>query len=278
MEKVCCAGSCGQCGGPACASLPGGYDSCCTGPILTNNITCADGNSFGCIVPMVNQVAEEERVTALEPFAFSPSKCFNSLKARTFLFDGSVAATCPQTEHAAPAWYKRNELLPAPGAKAGMASPHLALKRAQSKMAAKDGSAMCANGVHSSRTEHLCCDRSCGACGGAGCEARKGGKARCCATGLTFANVTCAHEAQTACLLPQHATDLRSRLWSRSRLASVLQEELGQLTLEETEVLDDHSSVQQQEAAKAKATAKEAKAKRARAEKSRVREANLNAN
>jgi hypothetical protein len=58
----------------------------------------------------------------------------------------------------------------------------------------------------------------------------------------------------------------------------VLQEELGQLTLEETEVLDDHSSVQQQEAAKAKATAKEAKAKRARAEKSRVREANLNAN
>lgn len=50
------------------------------------------------------------------------------------------------------------------------------------------------------------------------------------------------------------------------------------LYLEETEVLDDHSSVQQQEAAKAKATAKEAKAKRARAEKSRVREANLNAN
>ena len=60
MEKVCCAGSCGQCGGPACASLPGGYDSCCTGGILKQNITCADGDSFGCIVPMVNQVAEEE--------------------------------------------------------------------------------------------------------------------------------------------------------------------------------------------------------------------------
>jgi hypothetical protein len=268
MEKICCAGSCGQCGGPACASLPGGYDSCCTGPIRKQNITCADGNSVGCIVPMVSQVVEEERVTALEPFAFSPSKCFNSLKARTFLFDGSVAATCP-TDKAAPAWYKRNEMLPERGAIGAEANLHLGLKRAQSKMAAKDGRGMCANGVHSSRTEHLCCDSSCGTCGGAGCEARKGGKARCCATGLTYANRTCSHEAQTACLLPQHASDLRSRLWSRSRLASVLQEELGQLTLQEAEVPADHSSVQQQQ---------QAEAKRARAEKSRVREANLNSN
>ena len=185
-----------------------------------------------------------------------------------------MAATCP-TDKAAPAWYKRNEMLPERGAIGAEANLHLALKRAQSKRAAKDGSGMCANGVHSSRTEHLCCDSSCGSCGGAGCEARKGGKARCCATGLTYANLTCAHEAQTACLLPQHASDLRSRLWSRSRLASVLQEELGELALEEAEVLDDHSSVQQQEAAKAKAVAK---AKRARAEKSMVREANLNSN
>ena len=59
----------------------------------------------------------------------------------------------------------------------------------------------------------------------------------------------------------------------------MLQEELGELALEEAEVLDDHSSVQQQEAAKAKAKAKAvAKAKRARAEKSMVREANLNSN
>ena len=144
-------------------------------------------------------------------------------------------------------------------------------------MAAKDVSGMCANGVHSTRTEHLCCDSQCGSCGGAGCESRKGGKGRCCATGLTYANVTCTHADQTACLLPQHAADLRSRLWSRSRLASVLQEELGELALEEAEVLDDHSSVQQQEAAKAKAKAV-AKAKRARAEKSMVREANLNSN
>ena len=275
MESVCCAGTCGQCGGPACASLPGGYDACCTGPIVKNNITCTDGNSFGCIVPMVNQVAEEERVTALEPFAFSPSKCFNSLKARTFLFDASVAATCA-TDKPAPAWYRHNAYQPEIGAKAGL---HLALKRAQSKMASKDVSGMCVNGVHSTRTEHLCCDSQCGSCGGAGCESRKGGKGRCCATGLTYANVTCTHADQTACLLPQHAADLRSRLWSRSRLASVLQEELGELALEEAEVLDDHSSVQQQEAAKAKAKAKAvAKAKRARAEKSMVREANLNSN
>ena len=132
-------------------------------------------------------------------------------------------------------------MLPERGAIGAKANLHLALKRAQSKMAAKDVSGMCANGVHSTRTEHLCCDSQCGSCGGAGCEARKGGKARCCATGLTYANLTCAHEAQTACLLPQHASDLRSRLWSRSRLASVLQEELGELALEEAEVQDDHS-------------------------------------
>ena len=241
MEKVCCAGSCGQCGGPACASLPGGYDSCCTGPILKNNITCVDSNSFGCVVPTIDLVAEEERVTSLEPFAFSPAMCYNSLKARTFLFDASVAASCP-TEKAAPAWYKRNEMLPRQPAKPGA---HLALQRAQSKMAAKDGSGLCAHGVHSARSEHLCCDGSCGSCGGAGCERRKGGKARCCATGLTYANVTCTHAAQTACLLPQHATDMRSQLWSRSRLAAVLQEELAQLPLQEMQQAEaqvDHSA------------------------------------
>ena len=48
---VCCAGTCGQCGGPACGTLPGGRDSCCTSNILRNNITCADSASMGCIVP-----------------------------------------------------------------------------------------------------------------------------------------------------------------------------------------------------------------------------------
>ena len=251
QENVCCPGMCGQCGGAACASLPGGFDNCCTSTIVATNTSCADGAATSCIVPTVNQVAEEERVTQLEPSAFNPDKCFNSLKARTFLFDGSVASSCATPSAASPAWYKHF----GPPAKAG-----LALNRAQSKTGG-----FCAKGVHSTRTKHLCCDSSCGTCGGAGCQTRPGGKGRCCATGLTFANVTCADKSQTACLVPQHASDLRTRLRSRSRLASLLQEELGDLTLQElktvrrssgSSVQVQQSQQQQQQAAEKRANAK----------------------
>jgi len=37
---VCCAKSCGTCGGPACGTLPGGGSNCCLGPIIKSRKRC----------------------------------------------------------------------------------------------------------------------------------------------------------------------------------------------------------------------------------------------
>jgi len=48
---VCCAGSCGQCGGTGCSKLPGGVEMCCTGSIKGAGRTCQDTSDTACLVP-----------------------------------------------------------------------------------------------------------------------------------------------------------------------------------------------------------------------------------
>lgn len=51
-------------------------------------------------------------------------------------------------------------------------------------------------------TGMLCCESSCGSCGGAGCEGRQGGADACCADNLEEANVACGNPP---CLMETHA-------------------------------------------------------------------------
>ena len=48
---VCCASSCGQCGGLGCEDLPGGREQCCTREILDAKRTCSAPGETGCVVP-----------------------------------------------------------------------------------------------------------------------------------------------------------------------------------------------------------------------------------
>ena len=43
--KVCCAKSCGSCGGKGCAARPGGKSACCTKEVQANGVVCAVGNA-----------------------------------------------------------------------------------------------------------------------------------------------------------------------------------------------------------------------------------------
>lgn len=43
-NAVCCANSCGSCGGSGCGSLPGGGGNCCTGAILDSGRWCLSGD------------------------------------------------------------------------------------------------------------------------------------------------------------------------------------------------------------------------------------------
>ena len=50
---ICCAKSCGRCGGTGCESLPGGPDSCCAGQIKKNGKSCATSDPPCNTVPSV---------------------------------------------------------------------------------------------------------------------------------------------------------------------------------------------------------------------------------
>ncbi len=47
--NVCCAASCGECGGEECGAREGGADSCCTGAIIESGVSCGSANA-PCIV------------------------------------------------------------------------------------------------------------------------------------------------------------------------------------------------------------------------------------
>ena len=48
-KEVCCANSCGSCGGSGCGGLPGGGSQCCTGSISRSDKTCEASSSAPCI-------------------------------------------------------------------------------------------------------------------------------------------------------------------------------------------------------------------------------------
>lgn len=48
---VCCASSCGACGGSGCGGRPGGGANCCVGAILTANVPCTSSDQTACVLP-----------------------------------------------------------------------------------------------------------------------------------------------------------------------------------------------------------------------------------
>ena len=47
---MCCAKSCGTCGGKGCAKRDGGAKKCCGGPILKKNKKCEDVTDAPCVL------------------------------------------------------------------------------------------------------------------------------------------------------------------------------------------------------------------------------------
>lgn len=48
-DGVCCAASCGACGGAGCGNRPGGSAACCAGPIRTSGVSCS-GSTPPCVL------------------------------------------------------------------------------------------------------------------------------------------------------------------------------------------------------------------------------------
>jgi len=77
---VCCAASCGHCGGEGCDKLPGGAAKCCTGTITQNNITCVQSSDNGCVIGLrakawaVTDAQAQSRVVVINKNLNEPTK------------------------------------------------------------------------------------------------------------------------------------------------------------------------------------------------------------
>ena len=64
-----------------------------------------------------------------------------------------------------------------------------------------DGGAFCLSGLLNPNA-NVCCDATCGACGGNGCGTRNGGNAGCCKQAIIASGVSCTAPTQTRCTVP----------------------------------------------------------------------------
>ena len=57
----------------------------------------------------------------------------------------------------------------------------------------------CLNGISSSG---ICCDKSCGHCGGTCCDHLPGGSSKCCQSTITNSGIICQTTSDTGCIIP----------------------------------------------------------------------------
>ena len=71
--------------------------------------------------------------------------------------------------------------------------------------------AFCQDGILSG-PGGVCCPTTCGACGGAACGDKPGGRENCCAAAIKTTNVLCTTPTQTTCVMPPPAMTTKVRL------------------------------------------------------------------
>ena len=76
----------------------------------------------------------------------------------------------------------------------------------ESQLVVPDNEHKCQNGIISN-DGGVCCDTSCGTCGGAGCENRPGGGSGCCTSNIAASGVVCSENIDTRCNTLGNSTD-----------------------------------------------------------------------
>jgi hypothetical protein len=168
-DNVCCAESCGTCGGTGCGSRPGGANSCCMGNILEANRSCGL-NEAPCVIPD----PQCERGLAADGICCD-KECGSCTGTGCSSRPGGASNCCRSSIEAAGLSCADDEapcIIPDP---------------------------KCENGIIGSG--NICCPASCGSCTGTGCGSRPGGAWNCCAGNIRESGVSCA-EGQAPCVMP----------------------------------------------------------------------------
>lgn len=91
---VCCAGSCGQCGGVGCSQLPGGAGMCCTGSITDSGRTCQDAVDVACLIPNQTTGASGSKWKHLSDTDGNPITTWTGNEGYNYSPDYGVNALC----------------------------------------------------------------------------------------------------------------------------------------------------------------------------------------
>ena len=188
---ACCPASCGACSGAKCEDRPGGMSQCCAYGLVAANEQCRDSTSVACIVPGVNPQARAEAKAETEIKAAAKAEAraerYAEKKAKEAkeLMDSDLPVArldkAGETSEAGEEASAKKKDLPGRHLLAldGFCSSGISTRLAAEYVAATAGGAF------------ACCPKSCGACGGGGCEDLPGGTKECCAYGLVEANERC---------------------------------------------------------------------------------------
>ena len=182
--SVCCAGSCGKCGGMECDAREGGADSCCSDGIVAADIGCG---SPPCMWP-VDPSAVLERAsscnaaggisdpTGMRCCSLTCGTCGGEDCAAR---NGGPSSCCIDDLDAAN--------VPCGTAPCLMESTASFQQRESTRV---QQACMDAGGIPDA-LGLFCCAGTCGVCGGAGCEMNSGQAAACCVDSLASANEAC---------------------------------------------------------------------------------------
>ncbi|MEL7367944.1 MAG: hypothetical protein AAFN74_03455 [Myxococcota bacterium] len=164
---VCCASSCGTCGGTGCSGRPGGADACCTGAIRDSEVSCSEAGAPCNIptTPVCDGIQSGDICCADSCGTCGGAGCGGR--------PGGAAACCTSTIRNSQVSCSQS------GAPCIMPVPP-----------------MC-DGIQSG---DVCCANSCGSCGGSGCSGRPGGAAACCTSSIRQSGRSCAN-FDAPCLL-----------------------------------------------------------------------------
>ncbi len=169
---ICCLSSCGTCGGSGCGNREGGGSGCCSGTIASDNNSC-DNQGAPCVVKIEPElepdptcefgILSKDVCCSLTCGTCGGSGCGDREGGGSSCCSGTIISDNNSCDNqGAPCVIQSEiELEPDP---------------------------TCENGILS---DNVCCDLTCGTCGGSGCGDREGGSHSCCSGTITSDNNSC---------------------------------------------------------------------------------------
>jgi len=96
-SNVCCAKSCGSCGGDGCSGLPGGGALCCHGAIKKSGSVCAKADDVGCVVTSTTTTSTSASTTTSTATTTTTSTVTTSTSTTTTTTTSTMTTTTTST-------------------------------------------------------------------------------------------------------------------------------------------------------------------------------------